>query len=417
MAEERVAVAVIGAGPAGLAAAAAMAERGLGPIIVLERETRSGGIPRHCVHSPFGLREFGRLATGPGYARRLVAMVRSLGVEIRTGTAVVALGPGGRLDLATPDGARSLGAERVLIATGVRETPRAARLLPGDRPAGILTTGAVQAMVHLSGLIPFRRPVILGTELVAFSALLTCRGAGIRPVAMVEPNLGTTARFPAGLLPRCLGVPLWLGTEITDIAGRDRVGQVTVRHRDGRTRTVAADGVLVTGGFVPAAELIRCSHLALDPGSQGPLVDQFGRCSDPVYFAAGNILHPVETAAWSFFEGRAIGGAITDDLAGRLPAAAGGIDIVRGDAVRYVVPQRLSGSDSRAPLPRLQLRADRPVAGTLTVRADGRPIWHRSCALVPERRLTIALADLPIPRGTRALRVGVDASTAVEERP
>src|SRR3546814_11836007 len=63
----------------------------------------------------------------------------------------------------------------LLLATGVRETSRAARLIGGARPLGVVTTGALQSLVYLAGRRPFERPVILGTELVSFSALLTCR--------------------------------------------------------------------------------------------------------------------------------------------------------------------------------------------------------------------------------------------------
>ena len=82
-------VAVIGGGPAGLAAAVALRRRGVGQVTVLEREDRAGGVPRHCGHPPFGLREFGRVLAGPAYARRLVAQAAAAGVTIRTGHSVV----------------------------------------------------------------------------------------------------------------------------------------------------------------------------------------------------------------------------------------------------------------------------------------------------------------------------------------
>src|SRR3546814_18156336 len=82
----------------------------------------------------------------------------------------------------------------LLLATGVRETSRAARLIGGARPLGVVTTGALQSLVYLAGRRLFERPVILGTELVSFSALLTCRHAGIRPVALVEAHPRITAR-------------------------------------------------------------------------------------------------------------------------------------------------------------------------------------------------------------------------------
>ena len=66
-------VAIVGAGPAGLSAAVELKKQGVARVVVLERFEQAGGIPRHCGHPPFGMREFRRVLSGPAYARRLVA--------------------------------------------------------------------------------------------------------------------------------------------------------------------------------------------------------------------------------------------------------------------------------------------------------------------------------------------------------
>ena len=190
-------VVVVGAGPAGLSAAVRLRERGVERVVVLDREPQAGGIPRHCGHYPYGVREFGRLMKGPAYARRNVADARAAGVDIVTGATVTALGEGPVLHVSTADGVHAIEASRVLLCTGVRETSRAQRMIGGTKPAGVVSTGALQGMVYLQSMRPFRRPVVLGTELVSFSALMTCRHMGIRPAAMIEPNGMTTARAPA----------------------------------------------------------------------------------------------------------------------------------------------------------------------------------------------------------------------------
>ena len=176
-------VAVVGGGPAGLAAATELARQGV-DVLVLERNAEPGGIPRHCGHPPFGMREFGRVLRGPEYARRLARRAREAGVRILAPASVLALLPGGKLAITSDAGFGRLSARIVLLATGVRETTRAGRLIGGTKPAGVMNTGALQGLVYLAGQTPFRRPLILGSELVSYSALLTCRHAGIRPVAM-----------------------------------------------------------------------------------------------------------------------------------------------------------------------------------------------------------------------------------------
>jgi thioredoxin reductase len=400
-------VIVVGAGPAGLSAATALAGMGVS-VTVLDREDTAGGIPRHCNHPPYGLREFQRLMRGPAFARRLVEVALAAGVTIRTNTTVTALHPGGTLDITSPKGVETLTARVVLLATGVRETSRAARLIGGEKPGGVMSTGALQGIVHLNGQRPFQRPVILGTELVAFSALLTCRHAGIKPLAMVEPATRITAYGPAVWLARWMGVPVLLGTSIDAIHGRTRVEGLRLNRPDG-PEEMAADGVIVSGGFRPEATLLRASHLEVDQGSGGPVIDAWGRLSDPSYFAAGNLLRGVETAGWCWAEGRRVARAIHAALHGRLPAPGGARLRVASDALRLALPQVLplgTLPDSGAAT-RLQLRLNRPAKGRLRLMQDGICLLSRRIESLPERRITL---PLPKPRST------ADITLTLEER-
>ncbi len=190
----------------------------------------------------------------PGVSRR---RRRRRGWRFLLRHSVVALRPGGVLDVTAPDGVKQITARRVLLATGARETPRSARLVGGARPIGVLNTGALQAYVNLQGLVPFRRPVVVGTELVSLSALSTCRHHGIRPVAMIEENPRPTARWPFTLYPKLAHVPLHLNTRIDRIDGISRVERVVLSTG----QSLECDGVLFTGRFLPEASLVQSSHL------------------------------------------------------------------------------------------------------------------------------------------------------------
>jgi len=142
---------ILGGGPAGLSAAKRLGELGVRDIALIEREAELGGVPRHCGHLAFGFREFHRLLSGPAYARRLADTVT--GLNVRTKTTVTAISPGGEVDIIHPESGPGRTAGRaVLLAFGVRETPRSTRLVSGDRPWGVTTTGALVRSNSARGL-------------------------------------------------------------------------------------------------------------------------------------------------------------------------------------------------------------------------------------------------------------------------
>lgn len=397
-------VAIVGAGPAGLGAAAFLAENGAS-VVVLERGDEPGGIPRHCGHSPFGMREFRRVLSGRRYAARLAGAARGAGAEIRLRHSVVSLEAGPRLHVATPEGLRVFAPKRVLLATGIREATRASRLVGGVRPQGVMNTGALQDMVYLRGLKPFRRPVIVGTELVSMSAILTCRHAGAKPVAVIEAGDRPVVRAPFAWLPRSLGIPVHFGAAIEEILGGAQVEAVTVRLADGRVARIECDGVVFTGGFTPEASLARMAGLSLDAGSGGPLVNAQGRTALAGVHAAGNLLRGVETAGWCWAEGRTVARGILRGLGSDAAADEAGIRVEAGENVKLVVPQRLSRDGEPSAFASLQVRLAKPVRGELRVEAGGRTLWSRRIGSGPERRVAIPIAALRVPPGAEAVTV------------
>lgn len=407
-------VAIVGAGPGGLAAAIELKRLGVRDVVLIDREPVAGGIPRHCGHSPFGLREFQRILSGPQYAQRLVKQAITAGISLQLNTTVTALKPGGMLSLSTPDGTCKLAAEKVILCTGNRESPRSARLVSGTRPLGIVTTSALQSMVYLKQRRPFKHPVIIGSELVAFSALLTCRHAGINVAAMVEPETRITALRGASLLPRLLGTPLLLDTSLQTINGQERLESVTLLTGSGKTQTLPCDGVIFSGQFVPEASLITTSHLHKDHRSGGPVVDQYYRCSDPGYFACGNLLHPVDTAGWCWSEGRRVAACVNAALKGALPAASQFIAINTADEhIKYVTPQRIAlpdNAESRvvaAPTQAFQLRFASNTRGHLQLRDDkGVSLIRRKLRVLRERRVLLPLPTTNDLHKTSSLSLG-----------
>ncbi len=339
---ERVRVAVVGGGPSGLTAAAALAGRVDGEVRVLEREDTAGGIPRHSAHLGYGVRDLHRFVSGPAYAHRLAETALEAGAAIHTQTQVTGWAGSRRLLVTSPLGRRVLEAEAVVLATGARERPRAARLIPGDRPDGVYTTGELQNLVHLHHIAVGRRAVVVGAELVSWSAVLTLREAGCRTVTMTSgydrPEAYLAFRW-AGRL--ALRTPIRTRTRVVRINGRDRVESVLVEDVDTGTRTlVPCDTVVLTGDWIPDHELARSGGVFLDRSTQGPVVDSALRTTAPGVFAVGNLLHPVDTADGAALDGRHVTDGVLAHLAGTAPAAAT-VEVVAAAPFRWVTPQRL----------------------------------------------------------------------------
>jgi NADPH-dependent 2,4-dienoyl-CoA reductase/sulfur reductase-like enzyme len=378
-------VIILGAGPAGLAAAAELARHKVGKVTVLDREQSAGGIPRHCGHLGFGWNEFRRLMTGPGYARHLAETAR--GAELKLGVTALRLEPGGVLQTASAEGVHTWKGRAVLLAMGARETPRSARLVSGARPWGVMNTGALQQFVYVHGKRPFERPVIIGSELVAFSTLMTLRHVKVRPAAMIEAGPRITARRPGDWIARLVfGVPVLLNTTLLRILGNERVEGVEIDRGNGPER-LDCDGVVFTGKFRPENALLSGSHLTIDPGTKGPAIDQFWRCSDPAYFAAGNLLRGIETAGQCWREGSAAGRIIAATLLGKLAPAQTGVPVHAIGALSYVYPQRLVAADPIDPELLFFGRVREATSGDLVVRGDGTIISLRKVNALPERRI------------------------------
>ena len=293
---------IIGAGPTGLSAADEATKLGFKRVVVLERESEAGGAPRHCGHLGFGLVDFKRLYTGPKYAERL----RQLGdgFEVRCGHAATMIAPGGRVEVSGPQGPYSIAAKRVLMATGIYEKTCAQRLMPGARPFGILTTGALQRFVYLHRQLPCLAPVVVGSQLVAYSTILTLRHMRAKPVAILEPeaHIRTSGLVATGA-SLFFGVPTLSGARICDIQHGNKVEAVAIEHH-GSTRVLPCDGVVFTGDWIPEATLARASHIGIDPTTMGPQVDEDGRTHDPQFFAAGNVVGSVRSAGACAMAGR-----------------------------------------------------------------------------------------------------------------
>ena len=367
-------VAVVGGGPSGLSAARRLRELGAGRVVVIDRESDLGGIPRHCFHSGYGLRDLRRSLSGPAYARRLADLAIDAGVDPEVGAMVTGWSAAGELELTTPSGLKRVTAKAVVLATGARERPRSARLVAGDRAGGIYTTGQLQQAVYLRHQKIGSRAVIVGAELVSHSALLTLAHAGVEVVAMVtdQPRVQTL-----GLVNRGLGVrvrhELITSVRVVSIAAAQ--GRTTGVDLD-NGRGISCDTVVFTGDWIADHELARAARLAMDPASTGPVVDTAFRSSREGVFAIGNLVHPVETADRCALDGISVADSVIDYL-DHGPRHDAVIDVIAGEAVSWVSPGKIR-FDGRAAPGRFTIWPDKALRSARVAVSQGdKPIATR----------------------------------------
>jgi L-2-hydroxyglutarate oxidase LhgO len=309
-------VLIVGAGPAGLAAALELKKLGVKDVVVADRESEPGGIPRLCGHTGFGLRDFHGVMTGPSYASRYCELARKANIDLRIANYISDIKTSNNnhqinISYTSPDGIGTIEGKSVLLATGVRERPRSARLVPGYRPQGVFTTGSLQRFVYEHNLPVGKQAVIVGAEIVSLSVVTTLLHAGVKVAAMLTEFPSHQLYMPIFLPAKILYVdilaraPILTNKHVTNILGRQHVEGVEVTDiESGKSELIECDTVVFTGDWVPENELARRAGVETRKPSLGPQVDAMFRTSQVGVFAAGNVLRGVETADWAALEGR-----------------------------------------------------------------------------------------------------------------
>ena len=295
---------VIGGGPAGLAAAVGAYDAGERSILILERDTRLGGILNQCIHNGFGLHTFQEELTGPEYAQRYADLVLERGIECRLDTMVVSVGADadGIKEVAAvneTEGLLRLRTKALILTMGCRERSRGALNIPGFRPAGIFSAGTAQRLVNIEGYLPGRRVVILGSGDIGLimARRMTLEGAKVLVCAELLPYSGGLKRN----IVQCLddfGIPLKLSHTVVRIEGKERVEGVVLaevgpdrKPIPGTEEHYECDTLLLSVGLLPENELTVGLGAEMSRVTGGPVVNESLETSVPGVFAAGNVLH------------------------------------------------------------------------------------------------------------------------------
>jgi len=340
-------VIVIGAGPAGLAAAIEAKKAGAS-VLIIERNNEPGGILLQCIHNGFGSVLFKKDLPGPSYAYNFTEEAKTLGIEMLFDTMVLDITPDKKITATSKNGFLELEAKAIVLAMGCRERTRAQIRIPGDRPAGVFTAGMVQRLVNIEGFMPGKNFVILGSGDIGMimARRLTIEGAKVLKVLELMPYLTGLRRNYVQCL-QDFNIPLELSTTVTRIIGKKRVEAVetvkvdeTLNPIPDTREIIPCDSLLLSIGLIPENELSKKAGVILDPLTNGPVVDEIMATNVPGIFAAGNVVTIYDLVDYVSKAGYIAGKSAADYAAGK-SIAAEYIEIKPGDSVRSVMPQRI----------------------------------------------------------------------------
>lgn len=344
-------LAVIGGGPAGLAAAQAAADAGVSSIVIFDRQPELGGILSQCIHNGFGLRYFKEELTGPEYAQRFIDRLSAYPqIQVKNETMVVKLTSDLRIQALNPqDGLLNYQAKAVILAMGCRERPRGAINIPGSRPAGIFTAGTAQRLMNIEGYRPGNRVVILGSGDIGLimARRFTLEGINVAAVLELMPYSSGLTRN----IVQCLEdfqIPLYLSHTVVEIFGEKRVTGIKAAPVDQNRQPIMeksfsldCDTLVLSVGLIPENELSQMAGVRLDPATGGPVVDSNYQTSVPGIFACGNVAHVHDLVDDVSEESQVAGKAAAEFIHNKesFNGSSRVIPVKLGRNIRSIVPQ------------------------------------------------------------------------------
>jgi NADPH-dependent 2,4-dienoyl-CoA reductase/sulfur reductase-like enzyme len=370
-------IAIIGAGPAGLAAAVGAHEAGAESILIIDREKYPGGILQQCIHPGFGLIKFKEELTGPEYAHAYIEMAKKKNIELLLDTFVYSISEDKNILLSnTSDGLKNIEAGAVVMAMGCREGTRGSISIPGFRPAGIFTAGTAQRLINIDGLMVGKKIVILGSGDIGLIMVRRCTIEGAEVKAVIEKM-----PYPGGLnknIVQCIddfNIPLMLSHTVTFIDGKERISGVEIAGigsngelLDSKRKYIECDTLLLSIGLIPENELSRGAGIPLDPITGGPYIDNMMHTQRQGFFAGGNVVQVYDLVDYVSEDSYTAGfnaGLFSQD---KLDMTGDKIMIESGRSVRSITPNILRIGDktqAKGQKPVLSIRVAEPLTRSI----------------------------------------------------
>jgi thioredoxin reductase len=319
-------LAIVGAGPAGLAAAIEAASAGVG-VLLIDENAKPGGQLFKQIHKLFGSKDHYAGTRGIDIGTRLLSDVEALGVEVMLDTVVWGIFANHTLGVIHERQNQRIQAQCICLSTGASENALA---FPGWTLPGVMGAGAIQTLVNVERVLPGKRVLMVGSGNVGLIVGYQLLQAGAQVIAVVEalPKVGGYGVHASKL--RRNGVPILTSTTIKEAVGKNRVEKATTvaldaqwRQVPGTERDCDVDVICLALGLTPLSELAWMAgcQFAYIPqlGGHVPIHDDNMQTTLPGIYVAGD-LAGIEEASTAMEEGKLAGIAVAAAL-GHLSAA------------------------------------------------------------------------------------------------
>lgn len=350
-------VAVIGGGPAGMAAAVA-AHRAGAKTVILERDTRLGGILNQCIHQGFGLHYFKEEMTGPEYAERFRKTVADEGIPVMLECTVLSLDEKKNITALSPTaGLCKIKARAVVLAMGCRERTAGAIALTGSRPAGIYTAGTAQKICNADGYLVGKEVVILGSGDIGLimARRMTTEGAKVKLVLELMP-------YSSGLkrnIVQCLedyDIPIKYSHTVTRVEGYPRLTGLYYAPVGENKKPILAeeqyiscDTLLLSVGLIPENDLLNGLDVEMSKSTLGAVVNEDRMTSMEGVFSCGNVLH-VHDLVDNVSQEAEIAGKAAAAYAMGTYSSDETVNVNACGGVKYALPQRITKGEGKVKL-------------------------------------------------------------------
>ena len=333
-------IAVVGSGPAGLAAAIEARNHGA-RVTLIDENQRPGGQLFKQIHKFFGSQEHRAGVRGYSIGKQLLRECQKAEVDVMLETVAWGIFGDNQLGIANKNGSSVMKADKIILATGASENPLA---FPGWILPGVMGAGAVQTLMNVHRVLPGQRPLIVGSGnvglIVAYQLLQA--GAAVQVLLEAAPRLGGYFVHAAKL--RRSGVPILTSHTVAEARGADSVEEAVVVALDdnwqpvtGTERVFHVDLICIAVGLSPEADLCRmagCEFKYLrELGGHVPIHSKKMETSVPGLYVAGD-LAGIEEASTAMEEGRLAGLAAAEAL--------GCVSEGESEERAYAIRQRLS---------------------------------------------------------------------------